>query len=310
MDRSRIQADVLLLVAAAIWGFGFVAQRAGMEHLGPFTFNALRFGLGALVLGPILARRRFSPGEIGPAAPPLYPGTTPAAHGDRAVRPVLTGGLVAGVVLFAGASLQQAGIVTTTAGKAGFITGLYVILVPILGLSLGQRPGRGTWAGALLAVCGLYLLSIRGGFAISRGDSLVLIGAFCWAAHVLLIGSLSARYDPLRIAAVQFLTCSLLSLGAALLFEKLPAGAMRRALVPILFSGVISVGIAYTLQVVAQRRTRPSHAAILLSLEAVFAAFGGWLLLGETLDARALTGCALMFAGMMASQIHWGSRAY
>jgi drug/metabolite transporter (DMT)-like permease len=286
MKRTFLQADFLLLITAAIWGFAFVAQRAGMEHVGPFLFNGLRFTLGALVLLPLILWRR--------QADKREPGASASLFRD---------GALAGIVLFAGASLQQWGIVTTSAGKAGFITGLYVILVPLIGLSLGQSSRRNTWLGAILAVAGLYLLSVRDGFHISGGDLLVLAGAFFWALHVQLIGRFVSRQDALSLAATQFAAVAILSLTAAILFEEINPPSIAQATWPILYGGLASTGIAYTLQVVAQRRAHPSHAAILLSLEAVFAVIGGWLLLGESLGPRELTGCAIMLAGMLMSQL-------
>jgi drug/metabolite transporter (DMT)-like permease len=287
---SRWTSSSLLFLAAAIWGFAFVAQRAGMEHVGPFTFNAVRFALGGVVLVPFIARRR----ERGPA-----PDEMGAVSGRRLL---LVGGILAGIVLFAGASMQQLGIVTTTAGKAGFITGLYVIIVPLLGLFWGQRAGIEIWLGAILAVVGLYLLSMTGRFLISTGDLFVLLGAFAWAGHVHIIGWLSPRTDPIKIAFLQFMTCSLLSFAAAAILETVTIRGIHAAAIPILYAGLVSSGVAYTIQVIAQRQVRPAHAAIILSLEAVFAVMGGWLLLSEILTLRELFGCALMLGGMLLSQ--------
>ncbi len=293
MDTRTARADALLLLTATIWGFAFVAQRVGMEYVGPFTFNGVRFALGSLSLVPLLfvLDRRPARGRQ------LLP---PAGKVN-----LMAGGGLAGLFLFAGASLQQAGLVYTTAGNAGFITGLYVVIVPIMGLVLRQRTNTGTWLGALLASVGLYFLSITAQFSIAWGDLLVLIGAFFWAAHVLLIGWLSPRMDALKLAITQFAACSLLSLMTAVAFETMTWEGLRQAALPILYGGLASVGVAYTLQVVAQKDAPPAHAAILLSLESVFAALGGGLLLGEVLTPRALGGCGLMLAGMLLSQL-WG----
>jgi drug/metabolite transporter (DMT)-like permease len=295
-----LRSDALLLLTAAIWGFAFVAQRASMEHIGPFTFNALRFGIGSLVLLPFVLRRRTETASAG----------APSSDGSQGVldRKLLTSALIAGMVLFAGASLQQTGLVYTTAGKAGFITGLYVILVPLFGLLWRHRPGLGGWLGAVLAIAGLFLLSVDERLAIARGDALVLAGAFAWAAHVLLIARLSRDHPPLTLAAAQFLVCALVSTAIAVAFEHTTWAGIVSALAPILYSGLLSGGIAFTLQVVAQRTAPPAHAAIIMSLEAVFAAFGGWLVLHESLSARDLAGCALMLAGMLVSQ--FAKRAY
>ncbi len=281
----HIRNDLLLLLVAAVWGFGFVAQRAGMEHLGPHAFNGIRFLLGSLILVPMAWRD-----------------TMPPRQTSRRI-PALAAGILPGLVLTAGAALQQVGLQYTTAGKAGFITGLYVIMVPLLGLFLGQRTEKGTWLGGALAVLGLYLLSVRGDFSIGRGDLLELMGALFWALHVLLLAYLSPRTNPIRLAMAQFAICGLLSLALAAGLESTTMAAIREAAVPLAYGGICSVGIGYTLQVVVQRRAHPAHAAILLSLEAPMAAFGGWWLLGETLSARALTGCLLMLAGMLTSQL-------
>jgi drug/metabolite transporter (DMT)-like permease len=288
IDKKTAAANSLLFVTAAIWGFAFVAQRAGMAHVGPFTFNGVRFALGTASLIPLLIwseRRQLRP----------------TLDGSKA----FWGCITAGMALFCGASLQQVGLVYTTAGKAGFITGLYVVIVPIVGVALSMRTDAGTWMGALLATVGMYLLSVTDRFTIELGDLLVLAGAFFWAMHVHVIGWLSPRMNPIKIAFVQFGTCSLLSLFTAVMVETMSLAGIRAAALPILYGGLMSVGIAYTLQVVAQKHATPAPAAIILSLEAVFAALGGWWLLGEMLSMRALAGCLLMLVGMLISQL-WG----
>jgi drug/metabolite transporter (DMT)-like permease len=211
-------------------------------------------------------------------------------------------GLVCGSVLFAAASLQQVGIVYTTAGKAGFITGLYVVLVPLSGLLWRQKAGWSRWVGAGLALAGLYLLSVTRGLTIARGDFLVLLSALFWTAHVQLIGWFSPKTDSLVLASIQFAVCALFSLVVALATETVVLEGILRAAVPILYGGLCSVGIAYTLQVVIQKTAHPAHAAIILSLEGAFAVLGGWLILGEVLSLRGLIGCALMLSGMIVSQ--------
>ncbi len=290
-DNRTLKADGLLLLTAVIWGFAFVAQRLGMEHVGPFGFNGVRFALGCLVLLPPLFRNG------------LDAGTVPSPHPGLFSLPVLGGGLLAGLILFCGASFQQVALVYTTAGKAGFITGLYVILVPVIGIAVGHRTHAGTWIGTLLAAVGLYLLSVTEQFTFAPGDLLVLVGAFFWAGHVLIIGWLSPKQDPLKLAFVQYAACAALSLLVSAGIEPNAVDGYLSAAIPILYGGVLSVGVAYTLQVVAQKHANPAHAAIILSLEAVFAALGGWIILGETLTPRGLLGCALMFAGMLASQL-------
>ncbi len=262
-----------------------------MNYVGPFTYNGARFALGTLSLLPLLMR-----------SPRRSPTQGAGSRGLTLGREVL-GGMLAGLVLFGGASLQQVGLIYTTAGKAGFITGLYVILVPILGLFFGQRTGSWSWLGALLAGTGLYLLSITADFKMLRGDVFVFLGAFFWAFHVLILAWLSPKIAPTRLAFWQFAVCSILSLITAFLLEVPTLPSVLEASVPILYGGVLSVGVAYTLQVVAQRDAKPAHAAILLSLESVFAALGGWLILEEGLSTRGIAGCALMLTGMLVSQL-------
>ncbi|HSM89411.1 MAG TPA: DMT family transporter [Desulfobacterales bacterium] len=292
MKTATAKSDVILLLTAAIWGFAFVAQRIGMDHVGPFTYNGVRFALGSLTLAPLLLAAR----------PPAGPIAAPMAS-----RRFIFGGGALGAVLFVAASLQQMALLYTTAGKAGFITGLYVVIVPILGLFWSQRPSAGTWAGALLCAAGLYLLSVTADFQMASGDLLVLVSAVFWSFQVLLVAWLSPRTRPVELAFYQFSVCSLLSLIAAAWFETVAWASIYAASMPILYGGVLSVGVAYTLQVVAQRDAHPAHASILMSLEAVFAAWGGWLLLDETLSLRGWTGCALMLAGMLLSQL-WALR--
>ena len=283
----KLQANLLLLLTSVIWGFGFIAQRLGMDHIGPYSFNVFRFLLGALSLVPLvyfLGRKKTGPSKTGK---PFW----------------IIGGL-AGLVLFGGATLQQVGLLYTTAGKAGFITGLYLVIVPLLGFCLRQKIDKLTLAGALIATYGLYLLSITEGFNIGQGDTLVLIGAFFWAVHVQVVGY-AAKYklDALKLAILQYLICAGLNFLLALFLEEFTVQATLDASGAILYAGLVSVGVAYTLQIVAQKHVDPSRAAILLSLEAVFAVLAGWLMLDELLNSRESWGCLLMFAGMMLSQM-------
>ena len=283
MKSVTLRADAFLLLTAIIWGFAFVAQRVGMDHIGPFAFNAARFVLGSLSLLPLIW---------------LLPVTE-----KQNVKELVLGSLVAGFMLYAGSSLQQIGLVYTTAGNAGFITGLYIVLVPFFALFWGQSTHASTWLGALLALAGLFLLSVTDELTLAYGDLLELAGAFFWAGHVLIIGWYSRKVDPLRLALGQFIVCAILSVISMLLWESLDLSSVQDAWLPIAYAGLLSVGVAYTLQVVAQKHAVASHAAIILSLEAVFAAIGGWLLLNEVLGWRGLLGCILMLTGMVVSQI-------
>lgn len=285
-----------MLITAAVWGFAFVAQRVGMEYVGPFTFNGVRFLLGGLSLMPFLFIRPA--GEEAGGARDRAAGEPVGGRGK-----LLLYGLLAGTALFLGASFQQVGIVYTSAGNAGFITGLYVIIVPILGLLVGRRPGGGVWLGALLAVAGMYLLNEAPGVGLNIGDALVLACALFFALHVLLLGRVSPMFPAVPLSIIQFLTCAGLSLLTALWQETIVLADILAAAVPILYGGIGSVGIAYTLQVIAQKDAPPAHAAIILSLESVFALIGGVLLLGEAAVALKIAGAGLMLAGMLAAQV-------
>jgi drug/metabolite transporter (DMT)-like permease len=286
MDPKLVRANLFLLFTAVIWGGGFVAQRMGMEELGPFTFNGLRFAVGAAALIPLL----------------IWRGQKSRPAGSNRVQAVLIGG-AAGLFLFFGATFQQLGLITTTAGKAGFVTGLYVIIVPLLGMIWGDRAPLQSWMGAVLAVIGLYFLSVRRDFSLAVGDGYVLLGAFFWAGHVQFIAHFSSRVGPLRLSFIQSCVTALISFVIGGLYEEVQTEMVLNSLGPILYGGVISIGIAYTLQVVAQQDAKPTHAAIILSLEAVFAVFWGWLILGEQLSRRGAVGASLMLAGMILSQL-------
>lgn len=288
MANKALRANSLLLLTAAIWGFAFVAQRAAVQYVGSFSINAIRFALGGLVILPFLAA-----GD-----------SRRVAGGEQVTDPGLIrkGVLLTGVVLFGAVSLQQIGLETTSAGEAGFITGLYVVLVPVLDALRGDRPRRLQWISVAAAAIGLYFLSIDEGFRIQPGDATVFAGAVLWAVHVQLVGWLSRRMVPLRLALGQFAVCSALSAAAALLVEPSPFSGLADAAVPILYAGVLSVGVAYSLQVLAQKDADPTPAAVIMSLEAVFAALGGWLMLGEHLSSRGMAGAALMLAAMILAQ--------
>lgn len=284
---NSFQANLILLITALIWGFGFVAQRMGMDHLGPYAFNVCRFLVGALSLLPLLFFLR----KKGSASTDFNPSFWKFS-------------IFAGFALFGGATLQQVGIQYTTVGKAGFITGLYVVIVPILGLCLRQKIGRWTVIGCILAVLGLYLLSIKQDFSIGWGETLVLIGAFFWAVHVQVIGAANKRnLNPMKLALVQYLVCAALNLLLSLLFETFLFDQVILASGAILYAGIVSVGIAFTLQVIAQKKVDPSRAAIILNLEAVFAVLAGWLFFTELLTIKEWLGCSLMFLGMILSQM-------
>ena len=291
MPNKVMQANLMMLLAASIWGFAFVAQRVGMETMGPHWFNSLRFFIGVVALTPVVIwmdRTQAKSSIEGPKS---------------STKSLLMGGAVAGLLLFIGATFQQVGLQYTTAGKAGFITGMYIFFVPLIGLFFRMKTGLGTWLGAAIALWGLYLLSINEDFTLSKGDTLQLICAVAFAGHVLMIGYLASRMDTVKLSLVQFFVAGLLAMILALYFEQLTWGMIKSTAVPLLFAGVMSTGIAYTLQTIAQQHAHPSHAAIILSSEGVFAVIGGFLLLNEVLPAQGLLGCGLILVGMLMSQL-------
>jgi len=305
----RLKADMILLLVAATWGSSFVAQRVAALSMGAYLFTGLRFLLGALILLPFAWRS---------------PGGQPQAH----LRPWsrdLPGIVLAGLLLFGGISFQQVGLRDTTASNAGFITGLYVVITPMVLATVSAWPGRQArlprrvvWIAALLSAAGLFLLSTGGRLSLAPGDNLVLAGAVFWAFHVIWIGRLVQRLDALHVALGQDLVCGLLSVGVhaarplglvvGLAFEGGAFPQSTLAWWPIAYTGVFSIAIGYTLQAVGQRVAPAADAAIILSLEAVFAALFGWLLLDERLSAVQLIGCALMLAGMLLAQRGAASR--
>ena len=289
IKNQAIKADILMLIAAAIWGFAFVAQRQGMETMGPFLFNTARFFIGVAVLSPLvwyLSKKKKSSNKV-----------------EVSTKKLIFAGTIAGLFLFAASSFQQVGLQYTTAGKAGFITGLYIFFVPLIGLFLGQKTGSGTWLGAIIALIGLYLLSINEDFSIAEGDLLQLVCAVFFAAHVLVIGYLAKRMDPLKLSLVQYCVSGVLSLFIAIAIEVITWDMIVDTAIPLLYAGVMSIGVGYTLQVVAQQHAKSSHAAIILGLEGAFAVLGGWLLLDEYLSTRGFIGCGLMLTGMLLSQL-------
>lgn len=287
---KEVKSVLILLLTAAIWGFAFVAQRVGMQHIGPFTYTGIRFALGSISLLPV-----------------IYFFNKKKSNKEKDVeeadlKTTIKSGIMAGCVLFIAASLQQVGLVYTTAAKAGFITSLYIVLVPILGIFLKQKTHTKTWLGAFTAVVGLYLLSINESFTIEFGDFLEIIGAFFWAAHILLIDKFVKNVDAVKLSCVQFAAGSILSIIFAIIFEDINVSSIMQAAIPILYGGILSGGVAYTLQAIGQKGAKPAHAAIALSMEAVFAAIGGILLLSEILPVRGYVGCSLMLLGMLIAQ--------
>jgi len=290
--KKQSVANIWLLTAAIIWGFAFVAQRKGMEFSGPLTFNGLRFLLGCLTVLPTL----------------LLFKTKKSLRSILLDKKLIISGILAGIALFFAITFQQAGIIYTTAGNAGFITSLYIIIVPVCGLFRPRSSSAFTWTGAIIAFAGLYLLSFMNqdvGFNLQPGDLLVLISAFFWASHIVILSYVAPRHDFRLLAIVQYAFAGGLSLILGLIFEPYTAISISSplSLLPVLYAGILSVGLGFTLQVAGQRHAKAEHAGIILSLEAVFAAIGGYLILGETMTQTQLTGCALMLVGVVVSQI-------
>ncbi len=310
-------ANLLLLLAAAIWGMGFVAQRLGMEHLEPFAFNGIRFLVGAVSLLPLIwLMKKRQQAQLSHASADANSKVSSNAHSDMPSdissgantsesdkAALVKGGLIVGFVLFIAASFQQVGLLYTTAANAGFITGLYIVIVPILGLLLKHKTGLNTWLGCAIAAIGLFFLSIKDDMSIGYGDALQLIGALFWATHILVVDHYAKKVAPVVLACCQFVACGLLSLGVSFIIESPTLEAAIAASGSILYAGLVSVGVGYTLQVMAQQKAHPAHVAIILSLETVFAAIGGILFLDESLSLRALFGCGLMLLGMLISQV-------
>jgi len=290
MKSTALKSDFILLMVASIWGLAFVAQRIGMDHVGPFTFNGVRFVLGGISLLPFM----------------FFPRNRTKDQNTGALIP---SGIISGLILFCGISLQQVGLVYTTAGKAGFITGLYVVMVPLIGLFIkNSRTSPGTWAGAGLAGFGMYFLSVTKDMDIAFGDLLVFFSAVCFAFHLIIIGRLSQRFDTVGLSLVQCFVCAALSLVTAFFSETFALSDILDVALPLLYGGVLSVGVAYSLQIYGQKNSPTSHAAIILCLESVVAAIGGWIILGEILSKRAILGCILMLGGMLISQLYPAKR--
>ena len=293
MNKFTVRQSALLLLTATIWGVAFVAQSVGMEYIGPFTFNAVRNLIGAVVLLPCIALlKKVRTSEH-------------TAVADK--RATLIGGLCCGVLLFVASSLQQIGIMYTTVGKAGFITAMYIVLVPVGGIFLRKKVGARVWFAVLLAVAGLYLLCMTdGGFSLQKGDILVLACALAFSVHILVIDHFSPRADGIKMSCIQFFVCATLSGICMLLFESPDMAAILQAWVPVLYAGVFSCGVGYTLQIIGQRGLNPTVASLILSLESVVSIIAGWLILHQTMSGRELSGCALMFAAIILVQLPEG----
>lgn len=289
MKKEQMRNSLLLLLTAAIWGVAFVAQSVGMDYVGPFTFNGVRSLIGGIVLLPlVLGARRKEP-------------ASGAGASDK--KTLLLGGVLCGAVLFAASSLQQIGIQYTTVGKAGFITACYIVIVPLLGLFFGKRCGLFTWLAVALALVGLYLLCITETLSVGKGDLLMLGCALLFSVHILVIDFFSPRVDGVAMSCIQFFVCALLSAVPMLAGERPQLSAILAAWAPVLYAGVLSCGVAYTLQIVGQKGMNPTVASLILSLESCISVLAGWLILGQRLSGREILGCLVMFGAIVLAQL-------
>lgn len=292
-ETKQLRGGAMLMLTALIWGTAFVAQSVGMDYLGPCAFTATRNFIGCVALLPViaLASRLRSGAQPEEAAP---------APGKKAL---FGWGAACGLLLGGATLLQQAGMQTASAGKAGFLTALYIVIVPVLGIFLGRRPGLKVWIGVVLALVGAYLLSVKGGAGIASGDLLVIASAVVFSLHILVIDSVPAGVDGVRLSCVQFLVAGAFALVLALFLESFTWRDILSAWVPLLYTGVVSSGVGYTLQILGQRTVNPTVASLILSLESVFAALAGWAILGQALSLRELFGCALVFVAVILAQL-------
>ena len=291
MQKHTLKGNLILLLTAVIWGISFVSQRVGMEYIRPNTFNGLRTMLGALVLVPFILVREKT-------------GKSKATNGKQTNRRLLIGGLICGVLLCLASTLQTWGMVYTTSGKSGFITAMYMIFVPIIGLFIGKRLRLFTILGIVCGVVGMYLLTLSGSeLVLNKGDLITLVCAVIFAFHILVIDRLSSEVDGVKLAFLQFFVCGTINIILMLLFEHPDWNLVRSCTVPILYSGILSCGVAYTLQIVGQQYAEPTPASIIMSLESVFAALAGWILLSEALQPEEILGCVLMFAAIIIVQL-------
>lgn len=289
MKKEQIKGSLLLFLAAIIWGVAFVAQSVGMDYVGPFTFNCVRTLIGGIVLIPCIVF--------------LNRGKVKKKTNFTEKKRLLLGGICCGIALATGSTLQQFGIMYTTVGKAGFITAFYIIIVPILGLFLGKKCGLSVWISVVIALAGLYFLCIMDGFSIGKGDIYVFLGAIAFSIHILVIDHFTQFNDGVKMSCIQFFVCGILCFVPMMLFEHPEISVILLAWKPILYAGVMSCGVAYTLQIVGQKNMNPTVASLILSLESVTSVIAGFLVLHQNLSHRELIGCGLMFVAIVLAQL-------
>jgi drug/metabolite transporter (DMT)-like permease len=294
MNKKQVKSSLLLLLTALIWGFAFAAQSIGMNYVGQFTFNAVRFLIGALVLIPVIMLLDKAHGR----KPSLF-GTE-----DRKERSdLIKGGLLCGIIMTFANSFQMAGLKYTTVGKAGFITVLYIIIVPLIGIAMKKPATYITWISVALALGGIYLLCVKEDFTINKGDLLVMVCAVLFSFHIIVTDHYSKLVDCVRMSCIQFLVCGILCSVMMFITEKPTVAAITGSLIPILYSGILSSGVAYTLQIVAQKDLPASTASLIMSMESVFAVIAGWIVLKETTSLKEIIGCLLVFIAIILVQL-------
>lgn len=296
MKKTNAKSPLLLFLAAVIWGVAFVAQSVGMEYVGPFTFNAVRSIIGGLVLIPCIFLLDRMKGEETKEV-------LNAEEKKKANKTLLLGGFCCGLCLCVASNLQQIGISYTTVGKAGFITAMYIIIVPVLGIFMKKKIGVQIWISVVMGVIGLYLLCMTESFSLGKGDAYVLLCALVFSFHILTIDHFSPLVDGVKMSCIQFLVSGILSGIMMFLFEKPELSAILAAWMPILYAGVMSCGVAYTLQIVGQKDMDPTVASLILSLESVVSVLAGWVLLEQKLSSKELLGCVIMFAAIILAQL-------
>lgn len=295
--KQQIKSSLILLLTATIWGVAFVAQSVGMEYIGPFTFNAIRCVLGGLVLIPaILVLKKKK--------------ETGAENQEKEDKKTLwTGGIACGVILCIASNLQQFGIMEASVGKSGFFTALYIVMIPVIGIFIGKRPGIKLWFCVALAVVGMYLLCMKdGSFTIERADIMLLLCALAFSFHILVVDYFSPKVGGVKMSCIQFFVCGVLSAVGMLFTETPDISNIQAAWLPLLYAGLLSCGVGYTLQIVGQKGINPVIASLIMSLESVISALAGWVILGQVLSPKEILGCVLMFVAIIITQIPIGNK--
>ena len=295
--KQQIKSSLILLLTATIWGVAFVAQSVGMEYIGPFTFNAIRCVLGGLVLIPVILVLRKKK-------------ETGAENQEKEDKKTLwAGGIACGVILCIASNLQQFGIMEAGVGKSGFFTALYIVMIPVIGIFIGKRPGIKLWFCVALAVVGMYLLCMKdGSFTIERADIMLLLCALAFSFHILVVDYFSPKVDGVKMSCIQFFVCGVLSAVGMLFTETPDISNIQAAWLPLLYAGLLSCGVGYTLQIVGQKGINPVIASLIMSLESVISALAGWVILGQVLSPKEILGCVLMFVAIIITQIPIGNK--